>query len=77
MTYYKIKPEYDNRQVYIKHNHYYEYSGIILVANELYTVKEWERLNKRYYIRDSKYVYDIIECNKNKTYWFFGARFEM
>lgn len=61
MKYYKVKKEYDNTR---KNN------KDIYIANELYTQKEVdrERLNTSYM--------DTVEINKNRTYFFFGARFE-
>jgi len=66
MVYYKVKPEYDQRPT----------NKGVLVANELYTFKEWQKL------RDSagrkiplKLCFEEIEVSKNKTYFFFGARF--
>ncbi len=71
MLYYRVKPDMDNRALY-------RYVGTsntkikrdgILVANELYTPRERER------IANADKFFDIVEIPKNKTYWFFGARF--
>lgn len=61
MKYYKVKKEYDNTK---------KPNNDIYIANELYTQKEVdrERLNTSYM--------DTVEINKNRTYFFFGARFE-
>jgi hypothetical protein len=45
--------------------------GNILIANELYTEKEF---NKLPYVYAS--AFEMVEIPKNKTYWSFGARFE-
>ena len=49
------------------------YDGI-LVGNELYTLKEWEKLTARNLQNLDRYA-EPVEINRNKTYWFFGARF--
>lgn len=81
MKYYKVKPEYADTQVTkidrygrIKIDRY-------LVANELYTPYEFHRMNigatyRKAGIKDDTVIFDIVEINKNTTYWFFGARFE-
>ena len=46
---------------------------LVLVGNELYTEKEWERLVLRY--RVSAVVCEPVQVNKRNTYFFFGARF--
>lgn len=71
MKYYKVKKEYDNLQRY--NGKTVNFDGV-WVANELYTKKELKKLaNGGLYI-NLKY-FDVVEINKNKTYWFFGARF--
>lgn len=64
MRYYKVLAKYDNCKV-VNNG---KYTGF-LVGNELYTEKERQKLN----VPDN--VFEIIEVSKNKTYWFFGARF--
>ena len=59
----------------VKRGNAYEilsYDGI-LIGNELYTVKEWEKLVLKY--RVSEAVCDIVNISPKETYWFFGARF--
>lgn len=85
MTYYKVKPQYDN----CKLSKSYE----ILVGNELYTEKEWEKACIKWANRNTvrrgenkevtpavkqafSRMFDIVKVPKNKIYWFFGARFE-
>lgn len=71
MTYYRVKPEYDNRANY----RYVGNSNVkikrdgILIAHELYTPRERERIA----VKDS--VFDKVEISRKKVYWFFGARF--
>ena len=62
MTYYRVKKEYDNKVKSIK-------GYDIYIANELYTEKEAEKqkINKNYC--------ELVEIPKNKTSFFFGARF--
>ena len=85
MKYYKVKPEFDN--VVISKNF------DILIANELYTVKELRKLEKMYanrynYTKTEKelegkararfyLMFDPVEISKRQIYWFFGVRFEI
>lgn len=71
MKYYRIKPEYDNTRLLNRAKRTFD--GI-LIGNELYTVKEWEKLVLKY--RVSKAVCDIVNISPKETYWFFGARFQ-
>lgn len=71
MTYYRVKPEYDNKIKYTWNNHYQGVPNGILIANELYTPAEFKK------IANYKGYFEEVEVKKNKTYWFFGARFEM
>jgi hypothetical protein len=62
MLYYRVKKENDNR--------YYNKKFDFVVGNELYTVKE---LNKK----NIPVIWcDLVNINKNNTYFCFGARFE-
>ena len=65
MRYYRVRKEYDNfpQNPRIK-------DGNILIANELYTEKEF---NKLPYIYAG--AFEMIDIPKNQTYWMFGARF--
>ena len=65
MTYYRVKPEFD--QCYKNPK---VHDGNIFIANELYTPAE---RNKMPHISDK--VFDEVEISSRKTYWFFGARF--
>lgn len=70
MLYYKVKPKYDNTRLFNRKKRTYE--GI-LIGNELYTVLEYDALINKYRIpRDAC---DLVQINKNTTYFFFGARF--
>lgn len=66
MQYFKVLPNYDNYRVFSPSNR-------ILIANELYTQKELNKLGL--FLEQSKY-FKPINISKNKTYWLFGARFE-
>ena len=57
------------KKLYSQHNYY------TLVANELYTLKELQKLKKAYKINNNDYT--IIDVPKNKTSFVFGARFEL
>ena len=71
MLYYRVKPEYDNKKRYRWNNHGQGVAdGSILVASELYTPGEFRK------IANCPAWFDKIQINKNKTYFFFGARFE-
>lgn len=85
MKYYRVNPKYDGLQVLKK-----IYSGHYriernLIANELYTEKEYERLTENASFRgyglkgvsaDSlSAVFLPEEHKKNTVYFFFGARF--
>lgn len=62
MKYYRVKQAYDGR---------YNITGKIeLIAGELYTSREMEKLHIR------KYMCDVVEIPKSKIYWSFGGRFE-
>jgi len=70
MQYYKVKPQYDNKTRYTWNNHHQGVSNGILIANELYSPKEFEKLSIC-----PDWV-EVVEIPKNKIHWFFGARFE-
>lgn len=64
--------------IYIKISHHKELYNRkkhhILVENELYTSKEFEKL-KSIYTDIQENDFTIVNIPKNKTYCFFGARF--
>lgn len=65
MKYYKVKQDSDN----VTHG-----KGF-LIANELYTQKELDKLDL-----SGKFIelnFGKAEISKLKTYWLFGARFEL
>lgn len=72
MKYYKVRPEFDNKQV-ARNGHY-------LVGNELYTPAELRKLEARYnaYYRtplNFMRMFEEVEVSKRSVYFFFGARF--
>lgn len=69
MTYYRVKPQYDNKTRYTWNNHKQGVPNGILIANELYTPKEFEKL------ANCPEWFDIVEISKRAVYFFFGARF--
>ena len=66
MIYYRVRKEYDQfpQNPRIR-------DGNILIAEELYTEKEFNKL---------PYVYagafERVDIPRNQTYWLFGARFQ-
>ena len=69
MKYYRVKPQYDNKTRYTWNNHKQGVPNGILIANELYTPKEFEKL------ANCPEWFDIVEFSKRAVYFFFGARF--
>ena len=65
MKYYRVKKKYDNFPKNPK-----VLDGNIFVANELYTEREFKKLPFVY-----SCIFEEIEIPRNRTYWFFGARF--
>ena len=61
MKYYKVKKEADQKR---------RKDGSIYISNELYTKKEAEKLNL-----NTDFM-QLVNVNKNSTYFFFGARFQ-
>lgn len=71
MTYYKVRPEFDNAT--IDQNHF-------LVENELITPAELRKLELRYnrYYRtplNFMRMFDKVTVSKRDVYFFFGARY--
>lgn len=66
MIYYRVRKEYDNFPQNPK-----VHDGNILVGGELFTEKEFNKLPFVY-----AGAFERVEISKNKTYMFFGARFE-
>ena len=80
MVYYRVKPQYDNTPKYkrMNNNKYLINDGSILIGNELYTEKEYNRMIKNYVFRiPAGKLFERVEISKRRVYWFFGARFEM
>jgi hypothetical protein len=70
MTYYRVKPEYDNKKRYTWNNKGHGVpDGTILIANELYTPAEFRK------IANCPAWFDVVDIPKSKIYFFFGARF--
>ena len=52
----------------------------ILIANELYTIKEYEKIRYNFMKMGGSTIklkdkFNLVDIPKNKTYFFFGARF--
>lgn len=75
MHYYRVKPEYDQKQRIKDHKYSIKRKPDgIYVANELYTAGELDK----FYLTEKQYDwFEHVVIPKNKVYWFFGARFEM
>lgn len=72
MKYYKVKADFDQFKL--------DRNGNFLVANELYTKKEVEKIREKYEhanrrVCDFDRMFEVVEISKHKIYWFFGARF--
>lgn len=63
MKFWKVKPEYDQAKKGVR--------GGILIANELYSKAEREKL---YLIPER--CFEVVELDARQTYKAFGARFE-
>lgn len=74
MNYYRVKPEYDQKQRIKNHRYAIKRKPDgIFVANELYTAGE---LDKFYITNNQWNWFEHVAIPKNKVYWFFGCRFE-
>lgn len=71
MEYYKVKPEFDNKTLW----HNGKYKGF-LIANELFTERELVKKNILFCYGVDSYMFDLVNIPKNKTGFFFGARFD-
>lgn len=71
MKYYRVKLEYDNATRYKLNRRGVCVPDSALVGNELYTEIERSKIANR------KQMFDIVNIPKNKTFFSFGARFEM
>ena len=72
MLYMRVKPDAD--QFVVSKNH------DILIANELYTIKEFEKLRYNFMKMGRgtaalKDKFDLVDISRKQTYFFFGARF--
>lgn len=70
MKYYKVLDKYDNCQKLLDINGKVIYKGDILIGNELYTQKEFEKL------ANHQSMFEVVNIKKSNVYFFFGARFE-
>jgi len=75
MEYYQILPIADNKPKLIYNQKLKRLTPIkgydIWIANELYTKREL----KRFALTIPDNYYRLVNVPKNKTFWFFGARF--
>lgn len=69
MIYYKVKPEHDQKTRFKFHRGGGLTPDGIFVKNELYTIREIKK-----YLGYAA-ICEKVEIPKNKTYFFFGARF--
>lgn len=80
MIYYRVNPAFDNTVKYKRMNNskYLVNDGSILIGNELYTEKEYNRMIENYVFRiPVEKLFSRVEISKRRVYWFFGARFEI
>lgn len=73
MMYLKVKPEYDAKPImkYDPRKKCYGPTLFALVANELFTKREAERYNI------PEKCLKTVQVKKTRTYFSFGARFEL
>ena len=71
MKYYRVKPEFDNVTRYKLNRNGTCIPDSVLIGNELYTSIERSKIANR------KQMFDIVNISKNRTFFSFGARFEM
>lgn len=69
MKYYRVRPEYDQRTRYTWNNHHQGVSNGVVLANELYTPREFDRLAM------CPAWFEEVNVSKRNIYWSFGARF--
>lgn len=72
MLYMRVKPGADQFVINKKHD--------ILIANELYTIKEFEKLRYEFLkmgrgTMELKDKFELVDISRKQTYFFFGARF--
>lgn len=76
MTYYKVKPIYDNKVLSrIKNSNGKRIYYGILIGSELFTRREINIMYKKGVELQDDY-FEKIEINKTDTYIMFGARFQ-
>lgn len=76
MRYYRVRPEYDQKQRIRNHKYSIKRKPDgIFVANELYTCGELEKFYLTW--EQEQKGFEVVEIPKNKVYWSFGCRFAM
>ena len=73
MIYYRVKPEHDNKRVLCKQGK--SYVRLALIGNELFTQKELNNLHLTHEVMTN--YCDVVNVNRNNTYYSFGARFSI
>lgn len=71
MTYFKVKPEYHDHMLIRRTKAGNYKSNTFLIANELFTPGEMK------HIINSPKMFDRVQIPMNKTFFCFGARFEV
>lgn len=76
MNYYRVKPQYDQKQRIKNHRYTIKRKPDgIFVANELYTAGELEKFYLT--LEEEQKVFERVNIPKTKVYWCFGCRFAM
>ncbi len=80
MKYYQVKRGWGNCQIVKTDARGRLNISGFLVADELYTPAEYRRIFTGATIRgggihEPEAAFNVVNVNKNNTYWFFGARF--
>lgn len=74
MKYYRVLKSAADKQILKKDRRGHLTMDRFLIANELYSPAEYNKMKTRSYNKIDTY-FETVNIPKNKIYWFFGARF--
>ena len=74
MKFYRVRPEQDQFPRFKRSKKYVFVPNGMYIRNELFTEKE---LSKDYFLSTRSKIFEEVEISKMKTFWCFGARFEI